>query len=181
MKPMTPFRRWTMLTSALLVTMAGFSLWNFRTLPARYPIHFDLSGHPDRFAKGGSLEWFMLLGIALVVNALFFALATGLRKVDPALMNVPDKKRFLALPAERKAVVIEHLATMPLVIAFVVDLMMSALYVILNEVAHQRMEPPSAAPVLTFVLTIAGVIVGGALRFRQLLAREIAAQDDVSR
>jgi uncharacterized membrane protein len=151
-----------------------FSVWSFRTLPFRYPIHFDFAGHPNRWAKGDSLEWFLLLGIAAVLNAFFFVLANGLRKVDPAIMNVPDKAKFLALPAPRKAVLVEQLATMPLIVAFVVDLMMSALYVMLTEVAHQRMDPPTGAPVVVFVMTLIAVVLGGFVRFRRLLAREIA-------
>ena len=65
------------------------------TLPDRVPMHFDLTGEPDRWSgRGAALLTFGLLGVASVV--LLGWLIRRVRRGDLRLVNVPHKQWWLA-------------------------------------------------------------------------------------
>lgn len=92
-------------------------------LPAEVPVHFGPAGEPDRWADTTVLSWFGLpaLGLALSLSLYLVALLVPVR---PRWINVPDRKRFLALPdgargpVYRRVQAVLHLATTVLLMVF---------------------------------------------------------------
>lgn len=106
-RPMST-QRLRLLNAILLLALFAGSAWAYPRLPARIPIHFGFSGQADAWASRSFFSWFMLPVIAA-------ALALGLQAIaasaagHPALWNVPDKRRFLALDADARAPIVAKL------------------------------------------------------------------------
>ena len=90
-----------LLNLLLLGAFYAGSAMVYPTLPERIPMHFDLSGRPDRWEDRSFLSWFALPLIATAVAG-FLELVSRYSVRHPHLWNVPDKRRFLELdPAGR--------------------------------------------------------------------------------
>ena len=101
----------TALNIALVIAMIAGSVLAYPELPARIPTHFDISGRADAWSDRGVTSWFMLPAIAvLVVCLLQFSQSLLLKK--PALLNLPNKEEYLALPEEGKRAVLVHVRGM---------------------------------------------------------------------
>lgn len=79
-------------------TTWGFALW--KSLPDRIPVHFGFNGQPDRWTDKG-WELAVLILMPLFMTALLYGL-TALGRKHTGLLNVPDKEKLLALPAEKQ-------------------------------------------------------------------------------
>jgi len=90
------------LNAALLVCLVWVVLYFSNELPDKIPVHFGLDGTPDRWSGKGDLM--IILAVVLGVNALFylFIIAIPWLRKHPALLNIPGKDRFLALPLEKQ-------------------------------------------------------------------------------
>lgn len=97
-----------LLNFLLLGALFAGSIMVYPSLPERFPIHFDLSGQPDGWASRSLASWLMLPAITAGVSGLL-ELATRFSESNPALWNVPDKPRFLALTPEERAPMVEQL------------------------------------------------------------------------
>jgi uncharacterized membrane protein len=77
--------------AALLAGMAGVSLWAWDQIPdgAQVPIHFNLTGEPDRF--GSKLEALSAMPIVLVVMTLALY---ALPWLDPRRANIEASAKF---------------------------------------------------------------------------------------
>ena len=71
--------------AAVLVTIVAGSLVSYSRLPDQVPIHFDLSGTPDRWGSRATI--FMLPVIAAVV----YAIMTAVSRIKPWYWNIPAK------------------------------------------------------------------------------------------
>ena len=92
--------RW-ILHALALTTPWVVAIWLGATLPDRYPVHFDGSGTPDRWAGPGHREWYLLAGIATFVECMLVgggALTTFCAVRAPEYVNVPAKAAFVRLP-----------------------------------------------------------------------------------
>ncbi len=89
---------------ALFIISLVISAMLYPDLPARYPVHFGLSGAPDRWADKSMLTWFLVPGIGGLILFMLMGAALFTRK-KPELINVIDQKKFLGLsPADRELV-----------------------------------------------------------------------------
>lgn len=113
----------------LLLLMALFagSAWAYPRLPERIPIHFGVSGEPDRWATRSALSWFFLPIIAAAV-ALFLHLASTYSARHPELWNLPGKRRFLALDEVRQAPIIAAMQEFMALIGVMVTALMSVIH-----------------------------------------------------
>lgn len=96
------------LNVALLLVHLGLAVAVWDTLPSRIPIHFTASGRVDGWA---SLTWFSWLGPWLI-SASSILLLYGVGRAAarmPELWNIPEKKRFLALPPTERAAIEDRL------------------------------------------------------------------------
>ncbi|CAN5599229.1 hypothetical protein BH23BAC4_BH23BAC4_00150 [soil metagenome] len=83
----------------LAAAMVAGSVLAYGSLPERIPLHFDVAGTPGNYQATSPLTWFGTVGIALLLGGMCYALAVVLPRY-PKLINVPDKRRFMALPRE---------------------------------------------------------------------------------
>lgn len=95
----------------LAAVLIGFAVWAWGVLPDQIPVHFSADGEVTRWEAKSFFAWFgpTLIGVATV--ALNYGLAAWLPD-RPHLVNLPDKKRFLALPTQRQAAVIRPMQSM---------------------------------------------------------------------
>jgi uncharacterized membrane protein len=92
----------------LLLLLAGYAVWGYRVLPERIPVHFDLSGTPDGW---GSRAMFLVLPAIGAATIILLHFVTRLALRNPRYVNLPDKKRFLELPAQEQHWVLEPMLT----------------------------------------------------------------------
>jgi uncharacterized membrane protein len=101
-------RRYRLLNALLLLALFAGSAWAYPRLPARIPVHFGLSGEPDRWAARSVASWFLLPAIAAALAlALHGMSVAGAR--NPDLWNLPDKRRFKALRPAQQAPIIARM------------------------------------------------------------------------
>ncbi|MCE9601595.1 MAG: DUF1648 domain-containing protein [Gemmatimonadetes bacterium] len=105
---MRPLR---LLSWGLVFAIVAHAAATYGALPERIPTHFDLNGVADRFSDRTLLRWFMLPGVALGLVILFETL-TALMRTRPELLNIPDRERFVRLPARFREPVDAVIATM---------------------------------------------------------------------
>lgn len=96
----------------LLAAVWGYAVFVWPELPDEIPMHFGLSGEPDRFAAKSVWSWFLFPAMATVFGVglgwLLPPLLRHLAATNSPLLNLPDKARFEALPVEARLRVIAH-------------------------------------------------------------------------
>jgi uncharacterized membrane protein len=120
-----PFR---LIALGLLAALYAGSAAAYPRLPERIPIHFGLAGNPDGWAGTSLLSWFMLPLIATAVAGLMLV-AGRLSEYRPELWNVPEKPRFLALPAEARAPIAARLRAFMALMAVMTTVLMGVIQV----------------------------------------------------
>lgn len=114
-----------LINGGLLVVLLLGSGLVWPDLPKEIPAHFDATGEVTRWTRTSPLAWFSIPLVALGLTAANYSLAHFLPRW-PHLINVPGKQQFLALPAERRAPVIERLRellygiSVPLIVLMIV-------------------------------------------------------------
>lgn len=112
---------------AVLATVAWFFL------PSRIPTHFGPGGKPDDWDSPSFFTWFILVAVSFGAQCLIQAL------LSPAFRsswNIPKKERFLSLPAEQQAPVIELMQRFGGFSALCVSLTFIALHTGMYLTAH---------------------------------------------
>jgi hypothetical protein len=71
-------------------------------LPDVIPVHFDLAGNPDRWARTSLVSWFALPVLAMGLTAFLYLVAAWLPG-HPRWLNFPGKERYLELPRRERA------------------------------------------------------------------------------
>lgn len=97
-----------MLPWALCAAMVLFSAATYSSLPEAIPQHFDVAGKVTATTPRSPASWAALPIIAVATQTLLSVLSASLVR-KPHLFNFPDKDRFLRLPAEYQAPVIERM------------------------------------------------------------------------
>jgi uncharacterized membrane protein len=101
-------QRYRLLNGVLLVALFGGSLWAYPRLPEQIPMHFALSGEPDRWEARSPVSWFLLPTIGLVMALVLHAMSVyGARR--PQVWNLPEKRKFLALHPPDQAPIIARM------------------------------------------------------------------------
>jgi len=80
----------------MLYVLAGFQLlYNYTSLPDQMATHFDAGGVANGFMP---LQKFALfhMGFVMVLSGLFYLTGWMVSKVPPSLVNIPNKKYWLA-------------------------------------------------------------------------------------
>ncbi len=88
-----------------LAAMWATALALWPRLPERIPVHFDLAGRPDRWARTSFLGWFGLPLTFSGMGMLFALVGAFVRRAvvrRPQLLNVPYKAAFVNLPVEAR-------------------------------------------------------------------------------
>jgi uncharacterized membrane protein len=90
----------------LLAALMAFSLWGYTRLPEAIPVHFDHNGNVN---GTGSRAVFLILPVIGLFSIGIMYVSVRLAARNPALINVPNKKKLMALPVEEQRWVIEPL------------------------------------------------------------------------
>jgi len=91
--------------NALFLALTTYTvLSNYSALPDRVPVHFAISGAPDRW--GSKSELFIFVAISWGFTLLFYALNLAMPRLarNPRYLNIPHKWEFLKLAPERQAI-----------------------------------------------------------------------------
>lgn len=108
-RPRLPIGRiWDLVAVNAVLVGAAFwaaAAWAAR-LPARYPVHWNLRGEPDRWSTAGGAEWYVMPILAGVLALLLSGLAWLMPRIPLSLWNVPNKEVFLRLPPERQGPIV---------------------------------------------------------------------------
>ncbi|HZG42212.1 MAG TPA: DUF1648 domain-containing protein [Longimicrobium sp.] len=155
----------------LLAALYAGSAAAYRHLPERIPVHFDLAGKADAWASTSLLSWFLLPLIATAVAGLLLV-AGRVSEYHPELWNVPEKPRFLALPAEARAPIVARLRTFMALMAVMTTALMAVIQVevFLTATGQMPATPWLVAGGIVVMLTVTGV---AAVRMNGRVAAEI--------
>ena len=137
-------------TGLLLLATLGLSIYVYPELPQRIPLHFGADGSPDRWGERSWATWLLLPCIGAATIGLLYVIARFLPG-RPHLLNIPDKKKLLELPAPLQARVMAAAVDMMHYTAFALAVMFAFL---------QYGAWESAATGAASSATIAGVIFG---------------------
>ena len=99
------------LSWGLVIALFAHAAATYGTLPARIPTHLGFNGVADRFRDRSLGLWFLLAGVSVGILVLFDFL-TRVMRTRPELLNIPDRERFVRLPAQFRAPVDTVIATM---------------------------------------------------------------------
>jgi hypothetical protein len=162
------------------------AMW-WPTLPAKIPLHFDGAGVPDRWGPASVANWFMLPFIATWITVLIGGIAVFLPAIArhyPGLVNVPQKKRWVALPPEERIRTCEPMRWL----LGLVGLFTNGLFVwILWGTRWVAMDPDPANPTRTLggmwpIFAMAGLLLAvvalASLRMRTLVIRATEASSE---
>jgi uncharacterized membrane protein len=97
-------RLYDLLNAAFLAITTFTVASRYPGLPDRIPVHFGISGAPDRW--GAKSEIFILVGVMWGLTIIFYSLNLAMPRLarNPQYLNIPNKQAFLKLPAERQAI-----------------------------------------------------------------------------
>jgi uncharacterized membrane protein len=97
-------RLYDLLNAAFLGYTTFLVASKYPGLPDRIPVHFGISGAPDRW--GAKPEIFIMVGVMWGLTAVFYALSLAMPRLsrNPQFLNIPNKEAFLKLPPERQAI-----------------------------------------------------------------------------
>lgn len=97
-------RLYDLLNAALLAVTTYTVVSKYPALPDRIPVHFGITGAPDRW--GAKSEIFILVGVMWGLTIIFYALSLAMPRLarNPQYLNIPNKEAFLKLKPERQAI-----------------------------------------------------------------------------
>lgn len=105
---MRPLR---ILSWGLVIAIVAHAAATYGALPERIPTHVGFNGVADRFSDRSLRLWFLLPSVAICL-LLLFEFLTRVMRTRPELLNIPDKERFVRLPARFRVPVDMVIATM---------------------------------------------------------------------
>ena len=87
---------------AILAAIFVFAFVTYNSLPERIPVHFNFAGNADRWTDKSMIAWLAMPLTSLGLTAVLYAssLLVAWTKKHPNLLSMPNKEKFLALPAE---------------------------------------------------------------------------------
>ena len=131
----------------IISTLCVIAMWIvagnlYPKLPAKIPLHFNLSGVPDSYGPPNFSNWFLLPVIATLLSVFLLgisALIPFLLRFAPEIVNIPRKRELLALPADAQRRAIQPLTMMMALIWILVwrpTNSLSAVWSISNMIAN---------------------------------------------
>ncbi|MGA2531577.1 MAG: DUF1648 domain-containing protein [Candidatus Aminicenantales bacterium] len=90
--------------NAILLALTTYTvLSRYAALPGRVPVHFGISGTPDRW--GSKSEFLVLVAVSWGLTILFYAFTLAVPRLarNPQYLNIPRKDEFLKLRPEKQA------------------------------------------------------------------------------
>ena len=150
--------RLVILDAGLLALFVAGSLWVWPSMPDAFPIHFDLSGTPDRRAETTLFNWLLLPLLAIAIAALIHGIGQWVGR-SPNALNMPNQERYDALPTEAKYDLARRAEHFLHAVAIGGTLLFATLQVASYQVAMKAaMEPPAYGRVSLWVFLTLGTV-----------------------
>lgn len=157
-----------LLNLLLLGALFAGSIMVYPRLPERIPMHFDLSGQPDRWEERSLIAW-LLLPVVATGTALLLDVGSRISVRNPQLWNVPDKPRFLALTPEERAPIIQRLQNFMGLVGVTVTVVLMMVQASVYLAAIQPV-PRMPAYALAAIVLLMGVLLVAGLRLNRGIA-----------
>lgn len=143
-------------------------------LPARFPVHFDFSGNPDRWANADSLEWW-LVPISAGLLAIFMgALAAMLPKMSTTYINVPRKDLLEQLPAPDK----DHIKRMAAVMLLRLSVLDTLIFMAIQWLMYLKALGASPTPAIGALIAAGVLLIGQVVASMRQIKAEIQRRAD---
>ena len=166
------------LLGLLIAGQVGLALWLWPELPERIPTHFDAAGNPDGWGSR-DVEWFLISALMAVIGAVLGygvpALARHLARSKSAVLSVPDRERFHALPEEVRVRAMAPVAVGVPLIAVELQLLVGYLLVGTFFVAREQWERLPPVPLYVWLAVLLGTAIALAVRGSRVVKQQIAA------
>jgi hypothetical protein len=119
-------RSYRRLNAILVLALFAASVWAYPRLPEQIPVHFGFSGEPDRWEARSVVSWFLLPAVTAAMALLMHVMSVyGVS--HPESWNLPDKRRFLALPRPAQAPIIARMQRFLAMLGVVVTMLLGAI------------------------------------------------------
>ncbi|HST58559.1 MAG TPA: DUF1648 domain-containing protein [Longimicrobium sp.] len=155
-------QRYRLLNAILVLALFAASAWAYPRLPERIPIHFGFSGQPDAWAGRSIASWFLLPAITAALALMMHAISMY-GASNPHLWNLPDKRRFLALPRAEQAPILARMQRFIAMIAVVLTLLLGSIQAGIYHTSSTRSQ---ALPAWTLGWIVASLLVIGIAAYR---------------
>jgi uncharacterized membrane protein len=134
----------------LALALTALSVYVYPWLPERIPTHFGADGAPDAWSERSLLMW-LLLPLIGAGTALLMCGIAALMPTRPHLLNIPDKKKLLALPpALQRRVMTEAAMTL-----YVMSVLLLVMFGLMQYGAYESARSGRASGGM-----VAGIVVG---------------------
>lgn len=162
----------------LLLLVAHVALWaaaylTLGKLVGPYPVHFDVSGQPDRWSEAG---WWLHPVLALAVSLLLVGavrLARRLAVKSPHWVNIPRKADWVKLPVEGRLRALRALEGLVFGLALFVNLLFVSITLDTYGVATGVQAGLSVTKLVVVFLCLVVWLVLSVLRVRQAVGDEV--------
>jgi uncharacterized membrane protein len=168
------------LSIASTLALWGLAVWLWPQLPERIPMHFDVTGVPDRIVERTPFNWFLLPALGTAVAGLLgWFLPWWLRHLArkrPTAINLPDRELFLKLSAEERERSLVPMCVTLRIAAVEVTILFAFMLVATERVAVQAWQRLPMAPALVVIGLLVATVLAGALIAVRATRRNVAAQ-----
>lgn len=173
---MRSFVRIFLAVSSLSVWGVALGYWS--DLPSKIPMHFGLNGQPDQFAEKSITSWFWLPTLASVFACGFGLLlpkwVRSMAASNSALLNVPDQRRFRALPTDARLRVIDAMMEPMLWMAVVLQWLFAWIVYSTAKVALEDWQRLPMWPTITAIALVVGCAARLLVTATKAVASEVA-------
>ena len=157
-------------TSTIWLVHAVLARLSVDWLPARYPVHFNVAGQPDRWAARGGFEWYMLVVLGGLVGLGLTLLGLYFHRMPLRLVNLPGKQQLLGLPPERRAPVLRVAAWMILLLGTLIVTMFGSIqYVMYRSALSGRIDALMPVVIGIELAALLALVVGALVVLRRRL------------
>ena len=181
---MTTMRDLARHLAIIISTLCVIAMWIvagslYPKLPAKIPLHFNLSGVPDSYGPPNFTNWFLLPVIATLLAVFLLgisALIPFLLRFAPEIVNIPRKQELLALPADAQRRAIQPLTMMMAMISFLITLLFIQILCATERIANGAWETLPSWPLLVLIPSILAIVVWGHIAIRRRITLETTIQ-----
>lgn len=174
---MTVRRTLLLLLAVAYLAMWSVAIYGWTVLPARFPVHFDAQGLPDRYAAKSFFAWFSLPLLFTVIGAGIASVGVVVERIarrNVQFINVPDRAAFLRLAPAARSKALEPMTD----VGFMMPPALAGLSTYIQwaslEVALGRQRELSTFPIVLLLIWSFGAIATGVVRTQRTI-RQLSA------
>jgi uncharacterized membrane protein len=164
---------WRLVVANGLLIAGGFVVAAITAahLPARYAVHFNFAGEPDRWARAGDFEWYVLPLIGGVLCTLLTVLGLALPRIPLRSMNMPRKEEFLRLSPAEQAPILRKVSHFVLLLALLICLELIGVQLAMFGSALRGSLGAYFVVPLATTIAVLGTVVGYTIHLARAIRR----------